>query len=259
MEQKKVKIYPYLIDETRMAGYYEMLINDKFKLKLFNKKKDSDVYNYFMPSIREFLFWTFNMNGKEIINEYNQLTNDLKGVICSKYNCNVFEKEDSKVICFNTGICFAVTEDESVLKKITKYKKLKEMEEINLRSEEAYELKTNKEEHIYAYVLELYKLVFLNKINKDLQNPNLFNKARNSFVDFAQSIYNMNETDKDKFCDTLKIKLKLDQIYISVENQFDLLYKNSKLNENMAYKRFAIILFIVLIIIGIINLFNGLG
>ena len=42
MEQKK--IYPYIIDEGRMAGYYELLLEDKFKLKIFDKKKDSKIY-----------------------------------------------------------------------------------------------------------------------------------------------------------------------------------------------------------------------
>ncbi len=258
MEQKKIKIYPYLIDEKRISGYYELLLEDKYKLKIFDKKKNKSVYDYFLPSIREYLFWSFNMNAKEVIAEYNSLGNDLKSAICSTYNCNVFEKDKNIVICFSTGVCFAVTDNEAVVKKLTKYEETQEMEEINLRSEDAYELKDSKEEHLYAQVLELYKLIYLNKINKELQFPNLFDKARNSYVDFSQQVYAVTETDKDKFCDTLREKLKLDKIYITVENQFDLLYKNNKLNENIAYKRFGIILLVVFIIIGIIILINGL-
>ena len=252
MEQKKIKIYPYLIDEKRMAGYYELLLEDKFKLKVFSKNKDKELYNYFMPSIRDYLFWSFNLN------EYNELSNDLKAAICSRYDCNVFEKNKNLVVCFNTGICFAVTDDKSVLKSLTKYEEVKAMEDINLRSEDAYELKDSKEERLYAYILQLYKMVFLNKINKDLQNEILFNEARNSFVDFSQRVFTIEETDKDKFCDTLKTKLKLDKTYIAVENSFDLLYKNSKLNENLAYKRFTVFLLAVCVIIGIIILCNGL-
>ena len=259
MEQRKRKIYPYLIDEKRMAGYYELLLEDKFKLKIFDKKKDKELYNYFMPGIREYLFWSFNLNTKEIINEYKELDNDLKAAICSRYECNIFEKDKDIVICFNTGICFAVTDDKSLLKTLTKYEDIQEMEYINLRAENEYELKDSKEEHLYAYVLELYKLIYLNKVNKYLQNSNLFDKSRNEFVEFSQKVFVIDETDKDKFCTTLKETLKLDKLYITVENQFDLLYKNNRLNENLMYKRFTIILLVVFIIIGIINLFNGLN
>ena len=259
MEQKKMKIYPYLIDEKRMAGYYELLIDDKYKLKIFDKKKDKQVYDYFMPSVREYLFWSFDMNQKETIKEYNEMNNDLKAAICSTYPCNVFEKGKNIVVCFNTGICFAITDDKKVVDNLTKYEDTQEMEIINLRSEDAYDIKDSKEEHLYAYVLELYKLIYINKINKELQNQNLFDRARNGFVDFTQKIYGITETDKDKFCETLKDKLDLDKKYITVENQFDLLYKNNKLNENIVYNRFAIILLIVFIIIGVINLGNWLG
>ncbi len=257
MEQRK--IYPYIIDEKRMAGYYELLMEDKFKLKIFDKKKDSSVYNYFLPSIREYLFWSFDMNLKDEIAEYNKMKNDLKAAVCSRYTCNVFEKGEDVVVCFNTGVCFAITEDTKLLKTLTKYEELRKMEEINLRSEDAYEVKKSKEEHIYAFIFELYKLIYIQIINKELQNPDLFEKARTEFVEFTQKIYGMLETDKDKYCEELKTKFNLEKLYLAVENQFDLLYKNNKLNENLIYKRFILILLVVLIIIGVINLGNWLA
>ena len=257
MEQKK--IYPYLIDEKRMAGYYELLLEDKFNLKIFDKKKDKAVYDYFLPNIRKYLFWSFDMNLKEEINDYKKMKNDLKAAVCSCYNCNVFEKGDNVVICFDTGVCFAIIDDKKLLKSLTKYESLKEMEEINLRSTDVYELLDEKEEHKYAYILELYKLIYQNKLSKDLQNPDLFDKTRNNFVQFTQEVFDITETDKDQFCNKLKEKFKLDKLYISLENQFDLLYKNNRLNENLMYKRFIIILLVVLVIIGIINLGNYLA
>ena len=258
MEQKKMKIYPYLIDSKRMAGYYELLLDDDYELKLFNKKKDKAVYEYFMPSIREYLFWPFDLNVASEIEVYETLKNDIKAAICSSYTCNVFVKGKSMVVCFNTGICFAITDNKKVVETLTKYELSQEMEQINLRSFEAYDLKDSKEEHIYAHVLQLYKLIYLNKVNKELQNPSMFDKARNGFVDFTQKVYGVKETDKDKFCEDLKAKLNIEKLYVVVENQFDLLYKNSKLNENLAYKRFTIVLLIVFIIIGMLILGNWL-
>ena len=69
----------------------------------------------------------------------------------------------------------------------------------------------------------------------------------------------MLETDKDKYCEELKTRFNLEKLYLAVENQFDLLYKNNKLNENLIYKRFILILLVVLIIIGVINLGNWLA
>lgn len=258
MEQKKMKIYPYLIDSKRMAGYYELLLDDNYELKLFSKKKDKDVYEYFLPSIRDYLFWSFDMNLSSEIKEYEKLKNDIKAAICATYTCNVFEKGKTTVVCFGTGICFAITEDKKKVNELTKYELTEEMELINLRSSEEYLVKDGKMEHTYAQILQLYKLIYLNKVNKDLQNPSLFDKARNGFVDFTQRVYGVTETDKDKYCDELKEKLNLDKKYVVVENQFDLLYKNSKLNENLAYKRFTLVFLLVIIIIGIIILGNSI-
>ena len=48
---KQKRIYPYLIDSNRIIGYYETLIEDGYKLKVFNRKDDKEVYDYFLPKI----------------------------------------------------------------------------------------------------------------------------------------------------------------------------------------------------------------
>ena len=53
-------------------------------------------------------------------------------------------------------------------------------------------------------------------------------------------------------------KLQLDKLYIAVENKFDLLYRNIKLDDHNTIFRIIIILLVVLIIIGTINLGNFL-
>ena len=257
MEQKK--IHPYLIDEKRMAGYYELLLEDKFTLKLFEKKKDKGIYDYFLPIARSFMFWTFDLNFKEDIDEYKEMDNDLKAAVCSRYTCNIFEKGNDRIVCFNTGICFAITDDIKTIKKVTKYEQGTKMELINLRSEDYYVPKDEKEQHLYAYIMELYKLIYLKLLNKDIHDIDLFDKARNSFVKFTQDVYEVDITDKDSFCEKVEKELKMDSLYVMVENQFELLYKNNKMNENISTKRFLIIMLVVFIIIGIANLLNWLG
>ena len=148
MEQKKTKIYPYLIDSKRMIGYYELLLDDDYQIKLFNKKEDKAVYDYFLPSIRDYLFWSFDMNLSSEIKEYEKLKNDIKATICATYTCNVFEKEKTKVVCFGTGICFAITDDKKVVEE-------KELGEKKL----AYPIKNELNGYYFVYEVEATKEV----------------------------------------------------------------------------------------------------
>lgn len=256
------KIYPYLIEEQRLSGYYEILLDEKYKVKFFDKKKDKEVYDIFLPGIRNTLFWTFSVanNSAYLANktEFNKMSNDLKAAVCGTYLCNVFEKKDSLVICFKNGICFAITDDEKEAKKLKEYEAKMEMQVINLRDEDTYRVPA-KEEDIYLYILELYKMIFMNKIQKDLQNSNKFDKTRNDFVKFTEKVYNIRITDdkeKLKKIEKWEIDLDLEKTYIKIENEFDLLYKNNKLNDNKNVERWFLVLFVVAIIIGIINLWG---
>ena len=260
MEQKK--IYPYLIDSKRIAGYYEMLLDDKFKLRIFNKKKDESIYNYFLPAIRNYLFWTYNL---EKNSEFSNLENDLKAVICANYECNIFEKDNVKVICFNNGICFIVAqENDKSIKKLIQYKEQERMKKINIRDDKPYDFAyEDKEELMYAYILQLYKKITLNKLKAEIKEPTRFNKTKANFVDFIQSVYNVDITDKSgkygkSLCEKWSKELELDRTYVELENEFDILYKNNKLNKNQDIRVISIVLCIILIIVGIINLINGL-
>lgn len=257
MEQKK--IYPYLIDNKRLAGYYELLLDDSYKVKIFSKNKDKEIYNTFLPKIKEYMFWSFNISNKT---EFNKLSNDLKGTVCAGYKCNIFEKKNTLVVCFETGICFVITDDEKEVKKLVKYKEQEKMKEINLSETTTYDIKTEKETMLYTYILELYKMIYLNKLQQEIQNPNTFERARKKFVEFTQEIFNTTISEKfdekeQKQVEKWEKELNLDKRYVEVENQFELLYKNYSLNESKTETLFLIMLVGVVIVIGIINLIIG--
>lgn len=253
---KQMKIHPYLIDNKRLAGYYELLFEDGFELRIFDKKKDKELAEYFLPAIKEYLFWTFNLRTKEDIKEYKEMSDDLKSAVCSRYPCNVFKKKDVIVICFNAGICFAITNNEDTAQVLTKYKQVQKMQEINLRDEDIYEFPDGIEAHQFLYILELYKMIYLKRINKEMQKSSLFDKARASFVDFTQSVYVTKATDEDDYAKALDKEFNIDELYVSVENQFELLYKNSKLDENINNKRLIILLLLVTIIVVTLAICN---
>ena len=122
-------IYPYIIDKTKYQKYMLRLLNDKrCELKIFEKEKDMNIYNYFLPNFRNYIFPTFNLRDQEL-REFKHLRNCHKSKIISKHPVacfnyclaeNVkgkvdndstgifFNVEKIEIICFNTGICFFV-------------------------------------------------------------------------------------------------------------------------------------------------------
>ena len=122
-------IHPYIIDKTKYNKYILKLFKDKrCQFKIFEKEKDMNIYNYFLPSFRNYIFPTFNLRGKEL-KEFKTLSVEVKSrivsnhtVACFNYNLaeNVKGKVDNsnigiffniekiEIICFKTGICFLV-------------------------------------------------------------------------------------------------------------------------------------------------------
>lgn len=262
---KPKKIYPIIIEKERMFDYYQMLIDDKFEIKIFKKDEDKEIYEYFLPVIRNKLFWTFTM---ESPNEFKKMKKDFQIAVCNNYFCNIFEKDDTRVICFSTGIIFVITTNEKIIESLVTEECQKCLEELNIRKNNSYQLEIRKEDakldinseaYEYTYILELYKMIYLDKINNEIVNPNKFNRVRNEFVIFTQEIYDVQITDKDLIYEKIEKNLEIEELYVKVENKFDLLYKNNKLNEKRQNINICIILLVILIIIGIINLGNWIG
>ncbi len=119
-------IHTFLIEKGRYEKYIsKMLKDEKFNLKIFQKENDIELYSYFLPRMRNFLFKTFELN-KERIEKLDELPFETKCAIIAEMPCVTFEydlKKDLKgktvddnciffkiekvsVICFNTGVCF---------------------------------------------------------------------------------------------------------------------------------------------------------
>lgn len=74
-------IHPFIIEEKKYEEYITRLMKDKHcHLKIFTKQKDLDIYTFFMPKVRKYLFWsisydqeqmrTFQDLGKNFANTY---------------------------------------------------------------------------------------------------------------------------------------------------------------------------------------------
>ena len=121
-------ILPFVIKEGKYQKYILKMLKDKeFKLKTFQKEKDFKMYQYFLPKTREFLFSSFSL-GNSKIKKLEDLPEEMRAAILSKYPCNIFEYRINKdiqgkveetkgifftiskieIVCFETGVCFLV-------------------------------------------------------------------------------------------------------------------------------------------------------
>lgn len=119
-------IHPYIVDETKYNKYILKLFKDKkCSFKIFEKEKDLDIYNFFIPHIRLYAFPTFEYRASKL-RDFNDLSVEAKAKIVSKHNVACFDykldhdiqgkigEENGiffsiakiQIICFNTGICF---------------------------------------------------------------------------------------------------------------------------------------------------------
>lgn len=119
-------IYPYIIKENKYDKYILKLLKDKnARIRFFEYQKDLDIYTYFLPTIKDFMFQGFEFT-KEKIKKFERFNKEMQSVILSKYPCTIFEYDIGEdvqgkageengiffkiqkieLICFNTGICF---------------------------------------------------------------------------------------------------------------------------------------------------------
>jgi len=119
-------IYPYLIEEKNYQNYlYQLLKNPKCKLKLFDRKKDIGIDTYFLPELKDKMFWSLEMS-KSSIKQYETMDKRMQATMLSKQACNMFEYQiegdipgkigekdgiffdiiKMEIICFNTGVSF---------------------------------------------------------------------------------------------------------------------------------------------------------
>ena len=119
-------LHPYTIEESKYEKYILKLLKDRrCTYKIFEKEKDLDIYNFFLPNIRSYLFPTFELRGeklkvfeklniksmaKKIASEpvayFNyDLAEDIQGKVGTE-NGIFFKIEGIEIICFQTGICF---------------------------------------------------------------------------------------------------------------------------------------------------------
>ena len=120
-------IYPYIVEEKNYEKYlYKLLMDQNYTMKIFEKEKDFDLYEYFLPVIRSTMFWSIDYDSTRM-KKLAQIDKKMQANMISKNTCTIFtynlkkdiqgkmeNSEDGiyfnianiEIVCFNTGVCF---------------------------------------------------------------------------------------------------------------------------------------------------------
>lgn len=218
-------IYPYIIEKWKYSKYIQKLLKTQnCTLRLFEKQKDLDIYNKFLPKARKFMFPTFEFSNNKR-KKFEELDVGMKATILQKYPCSIFEYslenniqgkagraegiffkiEKIEIICFNTGECFillkTMIEDsnnfEDVLNFNYKFKDIKS-EFISMKQFDNIKIQADKFSSIKKLTEFIEELA-----GGDLKKSSNITET-NKFLTFSYTCVDQNFWNKTKEFDDIK-------------------------------------------------------
>lgn len=111
-------------------------------------------------------------------------------------------------------------------------------------------------QYFYTYILNLYKKIYLRKLELEFKDGTKIKNARKKFIDFTRNLW-IQEITEDETGTLLNQRLQdnfeLDKLYIEVKNKYDILYKELNIEKN---RKSTIVIAIVLVASLIFNILN---
>ncbi len=111
-------------------------------------------------------------------------------------------------------------------------------------------------QYFYTYILNLYKKIYMRKIELEFKNPIKVKSARKKFIEFTKNLW-IQEITEDQtgtlFNDKLHEIFELDFLYNQVKNKYDILYKELNFEKE---SKSTVIIMVILIISLILNIIN---
>lgn len=112
------------------------------------------------------------------------------------------------------------------------------------------------QQYFYTYILNLYKKIYLKKLQLDFKNINKVKQTRKKFIEFTKNLW-IQEITEDEIGTTLNQKIQeifdLEKLYSEVKSSYDILYKELNIQRTV---KFTIVIAIVLIALLAINVLN---
>ena len=79
-------LHTFIVKENKYSKYILKLLKDhRFKLRIFQKDKDLEIYTHFLPKMRDFLFGTFDLDDRNKQIKFKDLPIETRAAVLSKY------------------------------------------------------------------------------------------------------------------------------------------------------------------------------
>ncbi len=111
-------------------------------------------------------------------------------------------------------------------------------------------------QYLYTYIINLYKKIYLKRIELELKDPKQVKKARKKFIDFTKNLWITEITDDETgtmLNHRIAETLELESLYSQVKNKYDILYKDLNIEKD---RTSTIIIGLVLAASLIFNILN---
>lgn len=111
-------------------------------------------------------------------------------------------------------------------------------------------------QYLYTYILNIYKKIYLKKLELEFKNEGKVKQARRKFIDFSKNLWIQEITEDETgtiINQKLQNTLELDRIYARTKNKYDILYKDLNIERD---RRSTIIIAGVLVVSLILNFIN---
>ena len=212
-------IHPYIVDEKKYDKYILKLLKDKkCKFKIFQKEKDLDIYNFFLPNIRNYFFPTFEFRG-DVLKDFNKMSTEKQKNVISKQNVACFtydlaedvqgkvgeedgiffKVEDIEIICFRTGICFftlkTIIENSNEFTDVLDFNyRFKDInsEFLNLKSFENIKIQTSTFSDVKEITELIHQITGINKKDSEIKNEKVESIIPSGFYTYSYTCIESN-------------------------------------------------------------------
>lgn len=111
-------------------------------------------------------------------------------------------------------------------------------------------------QYFYTYIFNLYKKIYLKKMERELRDTIKIKKRRKKFVEFTKNLWVQEITEDETgtlLNDRLQKVFELDKLYSEVKSKYDIFYKEMNIEKE---RKSTIIMAIVLGISLVLNVLN---
>lgn len=111
-------------------------------------------------------------------------------------------------------------------------------------------------EYFYTYILNLYKKIYLKKLEVEFKKTSNLKKTRKKFIEFTRNIWILDVTEDEvgsKINYILGKTFELDRLYIEIKTKYDVLYKESNIEKNSKVMFAVVVILVISLIFNVLN------